>query len=270
MAEEAAALLPSDGAGGMLEPQEPMATPQPPTETTSPQAKPSADPLNGLFHMSTTAGAGTQDYVAINPVAIVSVLLGLASVLVALSNLFLIIPLAGLICAIVAIVQIRNSNQTQTGTAFAVLGLLIALAIGGGKAAYDGTTAWRNRADEQQIAKLLSELGRDLVAQNYEQAYALFDDDFRQRVALPIFEQTFRGFTDTAMQGRLRSIGWNHEGMDIQEKPDTGTSIAVAMGMFDFSKFPQPMRMYVSFEKSGGTWRIHDLQALFPTRKPKQ
>ena len=47
------------------------------------------DPLAGLYHMSNTAGLSTQDYVAINPVAIWSVFFGVASVLVVLSNVLL-------------------------------------------------------------------------------------------------------------------------------------------------------------------------------------
>ena len=53
--------------------------------------------------MSTTAGLGSGDYVAINGTAIIAILLGVASAIVLFdSKMLLIVPLAGVVCAILA------------------------------------------------------------------------------------------------------------------------------------------------------------------------
>jgi len=96
-----------------------------------------ADPLARLYHMSTTAGVGAQDYAAINPTAIAAVLLGLASATVVLGKILFVLPALGIICAIVALVQISRSNQTQTGKGLALLGLLLCFVFGGGRLGYD-------------------------------------------------------------------------------------------------------------------------------------
>jgi hypothetical protein len=71
------------------------------------------DPLARLKKMSTTAGIGYgQEYVAVNPVAVAALLLGVGSLLVFLHDVLLLIPLAGVVCAVIAWRQISNSNGT--------------------------------------------------------------------------------------------------------------------------------------------------------------
>ena len=225
------------------------------------------DPLARLYHMSTTAGVGTQDYVAINPTAIVALLLGFASVLVIFSNVLLIVPLVGGICAIVALVQIRRSNQTQTGTWLALLGLLLSLILGGGWALSDVIAASRHKADEQQIAKLLHHMGQDLAAGRYEQAYKLFDDRFHERVPLATFETAFAGFAKVSSMGELESVEWNNGRIEFEDRGDPPVHLAVTMGLFKFKANPQPSRITVQLENPGDGWRIEDIPNLFPSKK---
>ena len=85
-----------------------------------------ADPFAHLHKMSTTAGLGSGDYVAINGTAIAAILLGVCSALVLFNSLiFLLIPLLGVIAAIVAFKQISASNGTQTGREVAAIGMLL-------------------------------------------------------------------------------------------------------------------------------------------------
>src|SRR5437762_797964 len=93
------------------------------------------DPMTRLYKMSTTAGVGSQDYVAINNAAIVSVILGLCTALAFLGIPFLIVGAAGIVFGIIAIAQIRHSNGTQGGIGLAVLGILLSLALAGSVAA---------------------------------------------------------------------------------------------------------------------------------------
>ena len=93
------------------------------------------DPLGKLHHHTVaTAGVGTQRYVAINPTAVAAPDAGFGSILVFLSSMLLVIPLAGLICGIIAVVQVRRSNGTQTGMGLAVGGILLCLGFGGSRA----------------------------------------------------------------------------------------------------------------------------------------
>ena len=94
------------------------------------------DPLSKLYHMSNTAGVGTQEYVAINPTAVAALILGLASVLALLGSILLVVPAAGIVCGLVAISQIRKSNETQTGLALAACGLVLSIGLGGGRTVY--------------------------------------------------------------------------------------------------------------------------------------
>lgn len=241
---------------------------QPKAQTTPGGASP--DPLAGLYHMSTTAGVGTQDYVAINPTAIVALLLGIGSVVAVLSDVLLVIPLAGVVCAIVALMQVRSSNGTQTGKGLAMVGLLLSLGLGGGRAAYAAYTGLRTTADERAIAQSLHQLGQDVGGGNYARAYASFSPTFRDRVDLSRFQQAFKEFDQIPSLGPIKSIEWNEQQIVTEEKPDTGVMQGYAMALFRHANNPQPRRLIVGFEKVGGAWRPLDIESLFPTKKQSQ
>jgi len=221
------------------------------------------DPLAKLYHMSTTAGVGTQEYVAINPTAVAALILGLASVLALLSNVMLVLPLAALVCGIVAIHQIRNSNQTQTGLALAAFGLVLAIGLGGGRTVYTIIQRYHVSSDERRIAQLMSELGQDLKAENYDKAYALFNDRFHDRISRTTFENAFLGFKKLPTSGIIQSIEWNHEPMLREDQPGSDVSVASGMAFFKFEKDPAPRRSVIVFEKSEGQWKIADIEAIF-------
>src|SRR5687768_6049715 len=103
--------------------------PTQPAGASAPAAEP--DPLHNLYRMSRTAGLGSGDYVAINNTSVLAFLLGLGGVLALLSPMLIIVPVAAIVCAVLAFFQIRSSNGTQSGQAFAALGVLLGLAFGG-------------------------------------------------------------------------------------------------------------------------------------------
>lgn len=228
------------------------------------------DPLAGLFHMSTTAGAGTQDYVAINPVAICSVFFGIASVLVVMSNVLFAIPAVALACSILALIQIRSSNGTQTGKGLAATGLALALLLGGGKLGYDLYVQLHVSADERAIGQAIHDFGQDIVHQNYEAAYNRFNDVFRNRVSLAEFKHTFEEASDLPGIGRLQSIEWNHQAVDLVPRPDSNIVDGYAMAYFNYSGLPEPRRMVMAMEKSNGVWRPEAIESMFPVKKKGQ
>src|SRR5947208_762197 len=86
------------------------------------QAPSDPDPLAHLHKMSTTAGLGTTEYVAINPLSVATIFLGLASALALLDNTLLAVPALTVIAAIVSLRQISHSGGTQGGKGLAILG----------------------------------------------------------------------------------------------------------------------------------------------------
>lgn len=234
-------------------------------DTTSGAEAP--DVLSGLYHMSNTAGAGTQDYVAINPTAIWAVFFGVASVLVVMSNVLLAIPLVGALCGVIALVQVRSSNGTQTGKGLAIIGLFLSLALGGGKLGYLGYTSFRTSADDERIGQLMHELGQQVIDGKYDAAYAGFTDEFKQRVSRAEFEQGFKAFNEVPGLGKLQSIDWNHQVIGTEEKPDTGIVEAYAMGLYQYAGAPEGRRVVMQYQKSGGAWRPDAIESIFPTKK---
>jgi hypothetical protein len=115
--------------------------------------------------MSTTAGVGSQDYVAINNAAIVSVILGLCTALAFLGIPFLIVGAAGIVFGIIALVQIRHSNGTQGGMGLAILGILLSLAIAGSVAMANILDYTRRQEDQRQINALLDQLGKYIASE---------------------------------------------------------------------------------------------------------
>ena len=128
------------------------------------------DRIASLKKMSTTAGVGSQDYVSINPLAIGALLLGLISGLVVFTNVLFILPAAGVIFGIMAIRQINDSNGTQAGKTWAIVGIALSVLIGGGVLASRAAAGWATRGDQRQISELIDALGRDVAGGSYAEA----------------------------------------------------------------------------------------------------
>src|SRR5258706_6854951 len=137
-------------------------------------AKHSPDPIAKLHKMSPTAGVGSQDYVAINNAAIVSVILGFATALAFLGLPFLIIGVAGIVSAIIALYQIRHSNGTQGGAGIAIFGMLLSLGVAGSVAASNMLDYFHQRDDQHKIDALIEQLGQHLAPNQYDKALQLF------------------------------------------------------------------------------------------------
>lgn len=245
---------------------------------TAPTAAPDAstttppldyDPIAHLKKMSTTAGVGSQDYVAINPLAVASLLLGLATVLVLLTDVLFLLPLAGVICAVAAIRQVNDSNGTQAGKGWALLGLALSVLIGGGVLGSRALAALNGRQDTRQIAGVIDELGRAVVGRSYGDAYALFTPDFQRRVTRPQFEARLQELNAVPELGALRSMRWNGRvQFDYEDAPEGTTRLAAAVALLEFERGTQPNRQQLLFVKQGDRWLIEDYAAIFPREQP--
>src|SRR4051794_32619061 len=216
------------------------------------------DALAGLHKMSTTAGITSQEYVAINIPAIVALVLGLASVVALLTPVLLVVPLAAVITAYAALSQIRASNGTQTGRGFAILGIVLALAIGTIVLVRTVVERFQSKADRQAIAARIEEVGRLVRAEEYDKAYALFSNRFQNRINRQTFESKWESSQAYECLGRIASIEWNRTNIIFQDDPASGARVGYAASWMHFEKGPEPARFTFEFRKSGSNWEIDD------------
>ncbi len=227
---------------------------------------PPADPLSSLYWMSTTAGVATQEYVAINNIAILAFLLGVASLLALIAPILLVIPLVALVCGLVAWSQIRRSNGTQSGTALAVLGLLLALGTAGFVVVHKATQSMRTRADSRSIETLVRQMGEYVSGGRYGDAYALFSPAFRKRLDGPTFESRWRAMQQFAGHS---VVGMSSNG-NFQFEPvaDSDDLLALTKAVLRFQGVDEPSRYLVKLFKTSGRWYVEDVPELFPAPPP--
>jgi hypothetical protein len=216
--------------------------------------------------MSRTAGLGSGDYVAINTVAIVALILGLASIPAMLFQLMILVAVAAVVCGVVALVQISSSNGTQTGRAFAVGGILLGLGFGGAAVGRIIMDRMRERRDEQAIDKLVNRLSDLIVAKQYSQAYqTLFSENFRKEFGEQEFTRQWEMLVTYA--GPVKSIGWGKRA-EFDYQKATNTTRAGATSEFTFEKMPA--RQPIGFVKVGdGEWEIEGIKQLFEKQQDR-
>jgi hypothetical protein len=230
------------------------------------------DPFLHLHKMSTTAGLGSGDYVAINGTAVVCLLLGAASAFVLFdSHIFLLFPLVGLLTGILAWSQISKSNGTETGREVAAIGLLLSVGFGGYAGVMGVYNTVRSHADEQQIVSQVKKLGDLIKAEDYTDAYALFDSQFRKHVSKADFETGWRRMSASPILGNVQSIDWNQL---LEFTVDPVSDARLASGMMLFKLKPaEPLRINMILRNEEGNWLIDQIPQIFstePAAAPKQ
>ena len=109
----------------------------------------------------------------------------------------------------------------------------------------------------------MQELGRDLNTENYDKAYALFNDRFHDRISRTTFENAFLGYKKLPTSGLIESIERNKEPMLMEDQPGSDVTVASGMAFFKFEREPAPRRSVIVFEKAGGQRKIADIEAVF-------
>ena len=243
----------------------------PPTDNrpAAPPEADGADPLMHLHKMSTTAGLGSTDYVAINPTSVLAVILGLASVgAVLFDKILLIIPLAAVICAIVALYQISHSGGTQTGRGLAVLGLLLSLGFAGYVGYQSFAKLQQERRDRATIETLISQFTGHIQKAEFDKGYNLFSPRFQERVKLQEFSDRMKYVQDGSW-GKLQSISTSGR-YAFNSDPTTGIRIAQTILQMRLDKYPEPSNQEAVFRLVGGQWKIEDIPGLFPPANQQQ
>jgi hypothetical protein len=232
---------------------------------------PDDDPLSHLHKMSTTAGLGSTDYVAISPTAILALVSGLACFFLLFDldqPILLVIPLTALVTGFIAFRQIAKSNGTQTGRGIASLGMLLGLVFIGLFIGRVTTTILQAKKDQAGIEATIHELANGLKAADYEKAYALFTDRFHQRIPVTKFTDVMKPAHSNASYGDLKDITWKQLA-DFQND-ESGARVAAAFIMLEFAKASE-LKEQAIFRYVGDRWMIDDLPWMFPSeRQPGQ
>jgi hypothetical protein len=241
----------------------------PPTDERPATAPEGEDPLAHLHKMSTTAGLGSTDYVAINAPSVLAVILGLASALAVVDKILLIVPIAGVICAIVALVQISRSAGTQTGKGLAILGLLLSLGFAGYVGYLGLATARQERADRNAIEAIIGQLTGHIQKGEFDQAYGLFSPRFQERIDKQRFSDTMRFVQAHPQWGKLTGMQTNGRyAFDVEE--NTGARYAQVILLMNLDKFTEPSRQDAVFRVVGGQWKVENIPGLFPAPQQQQ
>ena len=217
--------------------------------------------------MSTTAGAASQEYVAINLAAVATLVLGLASSLVLMSSMLLVIPAAAVVVGLLALRQIYNSNGTQTGRGLASIGLLLAVGIAGFVGYQDYQARQAVEAERSAIEASVASLGKVLIAGDYTKAYALFSERFKEqkKVDATRFAERWKSLGGQDIYGKIIGIGTNGRVELSSGAAANDSRIAVTMMVIKFEKTKQDYRQDIVFRKIDGAWWIDDIPSLFPT-----
>ena len=224
------------------------------------------DPLAHLHKMSTTAGLGTTEYVAINPVAVATVFLGLASALALLDNTLLAVPVLAVVMAIVSLRQISHSGGTQTGRGLAILGLVLAIAFSGVVLARSLVHQFRTRQDTQQIDALVKDVSDKIAQGNPDAAYGSFSERFTARFTRDEFNARWQAIKKYGLKS-LQSNGR----LSFRVDPDTGQTTAQGMAITEFASTTSPEdRIEVFYRKQpGGNWTIDAIPQFFNEQAAK-
>ncbi len=223
------------------------------------------DPITGLRPMSRTAGLGLHDYSAINTAAVVGLVLGLAGWLVVFGTALLVVPAAGLLFAILALRQIRRSSGTESGLLLAILGGLLSLGFLGYAVVTTVGEAARARTDRAQIDAAVREAGRDIAADNFDAAYALFHPRFHEVYSREVFEQTLRGLQKSRRYGKIEAMQAGDVLRFEQDRATgrrTGVGQIVATVKLADGTTAEARHMAV-FWDDGGKWKILSLGDWF-------
>jgi hypothetical protein len=258
------------------------------------------DALSRLTKMSTTAGVGSGDYVAINTLAIASLILGFFSVFTPLlgSSLLQVIPLSAVVTALVAWRQIQRSNGTQKGKALAAAGIALALLIGGGTLVAKAVTALTYAPETSKICTIIEKLGNEIagagaatpapstqpasrpttrsaeyidrmiqVDRHYHTAYLMFSDKFRSRVSEQRFIEVWSQVNRSA--SGVESMEWNGH-IDFTTDTGSGAPQAVVMAWMRLKDPNEVVREGMIFTKEAGVWEIDDVPNLFGEVKARK
>jgi hypothetical protein len=243
--------------------QQPTQEPRTPDPSSAPKV--ADEHFAHLHKMSTTAGLGSGDYVAVNIPAVVAILLGIASSLCLLDPIFLVIPLAGLICSIMSLMQIRRSGGTQTGTLLAIGGLVLALLFSGIVGYRQLNEYLTNSRESAAVVAVIKQFEDDAKTNNWSHAYTLMDPKFKEKITEEQFVAMWKQFESSPIYGPISAVVWNGN-LDAYTDTVTGGRYARALVRFHYAKSAETQTVHeMVFHLVNGTWKITQISSFFGT-----
>jgi hypothetical protein len=125
----------------------------------------------------------------------------------------------------------------------------------------------RNREDESAVSNLINQLGDDLKARKYDQAYQLFNDKFTARFKQQNFADTWSHFTEGAKDNPGLTGMRSNGRMEFDTDPDFGTKRGVGMTIMEFGANSARIPFFFTKE-ADGSWKIADIPDLFKVQQP--
>jgi hypothetical protein len=231
----------------------------------------SGEALSHLAKMSGTGSAfGQADYVAISPLAIASLIFGLLSAVALAFTAFVGLALAGLVLGIFALIKIRGSNGTQSGTKLALAGILLSLGIGGWVVAQTVKAQLRDREAIEKCAQLIRRFGEEIKAEHYDEAYdKLMTESFRSKFPRERFGKQFHDLQAYPDYGRLEWYRLNDQPVVFEPVADSDARVAQTYAITKFTKLREH-REYFILNNVEGEWKIDGLPQLFRLAPPKK
>ena len=224
------------------------------------------DPLSHLHKMSTTAGLGSGEYVAVNGPAVFAVLLGLASALSLLDEVLLVVPLTAIVVSIIAWRQINQSNGTQTGKGLVALALALSLGFGGFVVAKETTRGMRTRDDRAAINRAVIDFGEKIKSNDLAGAYAMFSDRFHQNVNAESFNRQMSMLHESEIFGKIKDAQWNGL-VDFQADPSSGNHYAITKMKVNLDK--TTIDVDAVMRKEGAQWLFDSMPTFFSSQPPR-
>lgn len=245
---------------------------QPPPDLTT-RVGPSAgvstedDPFRNLHRMSTTAGVGSTEYVAVNTPSVVALTAGLASAAALVTPILLVIPVFAVICAVLGWVQIGRSNGTQTGRLLCVLGALLACGFGGAVVRQEIATARAFAESRREIGALFQRFADATKSGDYQRAYEVFGPAFRSRMPFERFKGTLDHIASFPNYGRVVSCTWNERLQAVPDATGQGNDFARAAVQVGFEHSSVTLACEVVLVRRRGDerWVIEQMVPLFQT-----
>lgn len=228
------------------------------------------DQLSSLYKMSRTAGLGSTDYVAINGAAVAAAILGAASSLSFVANVFLVVPIVGIVFAIVALRQIAHSNGTQGGRLLAVGGLVLSLLFAGIVIGGEVKEAVGHTADSKEITGLIDQFSDAAKANDVDKAYGLFANQFQQRWDKEKFGGVMKFLQKSPVNGDMQYMKWNGVRYQFDQLPGQPDRFANGGLLVKFQNSPEPFRTEAVFRNGGDGWRIYSIPSFFPDQQQQQ
>jgi hypothetical protein len=220
--------------------------------------------LQSLHHMSTTAGMDSGDYVEINGLAVAAVSLAAVSLLGVLHSAFMLLGILATVAGVLALRQISRSNGTQGGRAVAWAGILLAIAVVGGKWTMDYAQAAAEKRHAAEIEALFGRLGGLLAKGDYDGAYQQFSPAFHKFVSQDRFTSTWKSvLTSDASRGDFVQF----EPSGLYQFWVTGSSLPTGITRIRlrFAKLAEPLGPVGvgALQGADGVWRVDEMPDLF-------